>query len=187
MPAGGCRNRNNAASGAERFVERLGMFMTLVGLSALIVGGAGISNAVSAFVNRRSESIATLKCLGASSRDVFGIYLTEIILLSLLAIAVGLAAGAVAPFVVGALFGSILPLPITARVEFVPLAIAGTLGFLVALAFTLWPLSQNPAGSGFGPVPPSQHQHGRLAGMEDAGGDDTAAGGHGGNRVPGVR
>jgi putative ABC transport system permease protein len=136
------RNRNNAASGAERFVERLGMFMTLVGLSALIVGGAGISNAVSAFVNRRSESIATLKCLGASSRDVFGIYLTEIILLSLLAIAVGLAAGAVAPLAAGALFGSILPLPITARVEFVPLAIAGTLGFLVALAFTLWPLSR---------------------------------------------
>lgn len=136
------RNRNNAASGAEHFVERLGMFMTLVGLSALIVGGAGISNAVSAFVNRRTESIATLKCLGAPARDVFGIYLTEILLLSLLAIGVGLALGAVSPLLIGALFGTLLPLPIAARVEVLPLLIAGALGLLVALAFALWPLSR---------------------------------------------
>jgi len=136
------RNRNNAAAGVERFVERLGMFMTLVGLSALIVGGAGISNAVSAFVNRRTGTIATLKCLGAPARDVFGIYLTEIVLLSLLAIAAGLALGAVSPLVIGALFGTLLPLPIAARVEVLPLMIAGALGLLVALAFALWPLSR---------------------------------------------
>ena len=40
------RNRNNAASGADGFIERLGYFMTLVGLASLIVGGAGIANAV---------------------------------------------------------------------------------------------------------------------------------------------
>ena len=62
------RNRNNAASGADRFIERLGYFMTLVGLASLIVGGAGIANAVQAFVVRKSNSIATLKCLGGSSR-----------------------------------------------------------------------------------------------------------------------
>ena len=44
--------------------------MTLVGLASLIVGGAGIANAVQAFVTRKMVSIATLKCLGASSRDV---------------------------------------------------------------------------------------------------------------------
>ena len=49
------RAHDNAASGAERFVERLGYFMTLVGLTALIVGGAGIANAVSAFVSRRTS------------------------------------------------------------------------------------------------------------------------------------
>src|SRR5690606_37524017 len=38
------RARDNAAQGAERFVERLGYFMALVGIAALVIGGAGIAN-----------------------------------------------------------------------------------------------------------------------------------------------
>ncbi|MFO1120933.1 MAG: FtsX-like permease family protein [Hyphomicrobiales bacterium] len=135
------RNRNQAAQGADRFIERLGYFMTLVGLASLIVGGAGIANAVAAFVNRRATSIATLKCLGASSGTVFGIYLTEITLVALIAIAIGLAAGAAAPLLAYGLLGTILPLPIAARVEWGPLAIAGALGLLVTYAFAIWPLA----------------------------------------------
>jgi putative ABC transport system permease protein len=135
------RNRNQAASGADRFIERLGYFMTLVGLASLIVGGAGIANAVAAFVNRRSNSIATLKCLGASSRTVFGIYLTEITLVALIAITIGLVAGAVAPMLAYGLLSAIIPLPIAARVEWLPLAIAGALGLLVTYAFAIWPLA----------------------------------------------
>lgn len=136
------RTRDNAATGAERFVERLAYFLTLVGLTALIVGGAGIANAASAFVNRRIQSIATLKCLGAPSRLVEGIYLTEMMLVACLAILVGTAAGAVAPALASALLGDILPLPVTSRVEIWPLLRAAAFGFLVALAFTLWPLSR---------------------------------------------
>ena len=136
------RASDSAAAGAERFVERLSYFMTLVGISSLIVGGAGIANAVSAFVSRRTNTIATLKCLGAPSRDVFGIYLTEILLVAALAIAVSLAAGAVAPAIAHGFLANLLPLPLTARIEFVPLLIAGALGFLVTLAFALWPLAR---------------------------------------------
>ncbi len=136
------RNRNNAAGGADNFIERLGYFMTLVGLASLIVGGAGIANAVQAFVTRKMNSIATLKCLGASSRDVLGIYLTEILFVGLIAIALGLAAGAVAPALVSALFSGVLPLPVSARIEVLPLLFAGALGLLTTIAFALWPLSQ---------------------------------------------
>ncbi len=136
------RDRNNAAQGTDRFIERLGYFLTLVGIASLIVGGAGIANAVSAFVGRKTASIATLKCLGARSRDVFGIYLTEIMLVSLIAIALGLAVGAATPWAAGAFLGGIIPLPIAARVEFAPLAIAGVLGGLVTFAFALWPLAR---------------------------------------------
>ena len=135
------KNRNNAAQGADNFIERLGYFMTLVGLASLIVGGAGIANAVQAFVTRKTNSIATLKCLGASSRDVMGIYLTEILLVGMIAIAIGLLAGAVAPAIAAATVGGLLPLPLTSRVEVLPLAFAGALGLLVTLAFALWPLS----------------------------------------------
>jgi putative ABC transport system permease protein len=136
------RNRNNAAQGADRFIERLGYFMTLVGLASLIVGGAGIANAVAAFVSRKTSAIATLKCLGATSRDVFGIYLTEIMLVSLIAIALGLAAGAVAPLIAQWALGGLIPLPIAAGAEVLPLAVAGALGLLVTFAFALWPLAQ---------------------------------------------
>ncbi len=135
------RNRNNAAQGADRFIERLGYFMTLVGLASLIVGGAGIANAVQAFITRKTNTIATLKCLGAASRDVFAIYLLEIILVALLAIAAGLAAGAVAPSLAAFLLRDVLPLPIAARVEVRPLLLAGALGLLVTIAFAVWPLA----------------------------------------------
>jgi putative ABC transport system permease protein len=135
------RTRNNAAAGADGFIERLGYFMTLVGLASLIVGGAGIANAVQAFVTRKMGSIATLKCLGASSRDVLGIYLTEILIVGSIAIAIGLLAGAVAPPLVAALLGSLLPLPVSAGVEVRPLLFAGALGFLTTIAFALWPLA----------------------------------------------
>lgn len=135
------RTRNNAAAGADGFIERLGYFMTLVGLASLIVGGAGIANAVQAFVTRKMGSIATLKCLGASSRDVLGIYLTEILLVGAIAIAIGLAAGAIAPPLVASLLGSLLPLPVSTGVEVRPLLYAGALGFLTTIAFALWPLA----------------------------------------------
>ena len=135
------RTRNNAAAGADGFVERLGYFMTLVGLASLIVGGAGIANAVQAFVTRKMGSIATLKCLGASSADVMGLYLTEIMIVALLAIALGLAAGAIAPPIITALFGAIIPVPLSQHLQAWPLVFAAALGLLTTLAFALWPLA----------------------------------------------
>jgi putative ABC transport system permease protein len=104
------RARDNAAQGAERFVERLGYFMALVGIAALVIGGAGIANAVSAFITRQTGSIATLKCIGLSNRDVIGLFLTEIILVGLLGIVLALLVRARRrPFVVKMLFGHLLP------------------------------------------------------------------------------
>lgn len=136
------RSRENAAQGTENFVSRLSYFLTLVGLTSLIVGGAGIANAVSAFVDRRIETIATLKCLGAPARDVFWIYLTEIMLVALLGIAIGIAAGAATPVLAHAFLQNILPLPLTSQIEIIPLLLTAALGILVTLAFSIWPLAR---------------------------------------------
>jgi putative ABC transport system permease protein len=136
------KSRDKAAQGTANFVDRLSYFLTLVGLTSLIVGGAGIANAVAAFVESRIGTIATLKCLGASSRDVFGIYLTEIVLVAVLGIVLGMAAGAMTPYFSHAFLASILPLPLTSRVEFAPLLLTAALGFLVTLAFSIWPLAR---------------------------------------------
>ena len=136
------KSRDKAAQGTANFVDRLSYFLTLVGLTSLIVGGAGIANAVSAFVENRIGTIATLKCLGASSRDIFGIYLTEILLVAVLGVTIGITAGAATPAIAHGLLQNVLPLPLTSQIEFTPLLLTAALGFLVTLAFSIWPLAR---------------------------------------------
>ncbi len=136
------RARDGAASGAERFVERLGYFMTLVGISALVIGGAGIANAISAFVDRRRKSIAILKCLGLQNRDVLGLYMTEVVLVGFVGIVVAMLLGALAPLLLKSLFGHILPLPVSTGVNFGPLVFAAALGLLILGSFALLPLAR---------------------------------------------
>ena len=89
------------------------MFITLVGLTSLLVGGVGVANAVRAFVERQRNNIATLKTLGAGSNLVTGIYLTQTMLLAALGIVIGLVAGAALPFILAYGFAEYLPLPLT--------------------------------------------------------------------------
>ena len=150
FPQAGWRMRgtDKAAQGADEFVGRLSTFMTLVSISALVIGGAGIANAVSAFINRRRETIAILKCLGAENRDVVAISLIEILIVSLVGITLALMLGAATPYVVKYFFGSLIPLPLSMRFDFWPLLFAAGLGLLITVAFSLWPLARIAAIKG---------------------------------------
>ena len=106
------RTRSNASPALERSVERFTQYLTLVGLTALLIGGVGVANAVKSHLDRKREVIATLKTLGATGGQVFAVYLSQILVLALIGSGVGLALGAALPFLIAALFGSIIPLPI---------------------------------------------------------------------------
>ncbi|CAI8235247.1 MAG: Uncharacterised protein [Alphaproteobacteria bacterium] len=136
------RDRSDASPSMRRFIERLGLFLTLVGLTALVVGGVGVGNAIHAYLQRRRETIAVLKALGASGRFIFRIYAVQIGMLSLVALAVGLALGAATPLVVKSLFGALLPVDLIAGLYSAPLLAASGFGLLAAAAFALWPLGQ---------------------------------------------
>ena len=88
------RTRTNASPSLERNVERFTQFLTLVGLTALLVGGVGVANAVKSHIDRKRDVIATLKALGATGGRVFAIYLFQVALLSSIGAAIGLALGA---------------------------------------------------------------------------------------------
>ena len=62
------RTRTNASPQLERNVERFTQFLTLVGLTALLVGGVGVANAVKSHLDRKRDVIATMKALGATRR-----------------------------------------------------------------------------------------------------------------------
>src|SRR5438105_361250 len=136
------RTRANASPSLGRNIERFTQYLTLVGLTALLVGGVGVANAVKHYLDRRREVIATLKSLGATGGRVLAIYLTELMLLAAIGTTVGLVVGAILPFVISAAFGSVLPLPIVPDLHGGELGFAVLYGFLTALAFALWPLGR---------------------------------------------
>ena len=136
------RTRANASPALGRNIERFTQYLTLVGLTALLVGGVGVANAVKHYLDRRREVIATLKSLGATGGRVFAIYLTEVMLLAAIGTAIGLLIGAFLPFAIAAAFGKVLPLPIEPALHAGELSFAVLYGFLTALAFALWPLGR---------------------------------------------
>lgn len=136
------RSRSNASPRLERNVERFTQFLTIVGLTALLVGGVGVGNAVKSHLDRRRDTIATMKALGASGRRVFVIYLTQVLLLALAGGTIGATVGAVLPFLIAWTFGSLIPLPIVPALHPGELMLAMIYGVLTALTFALWPLGR---------------------------------------------
>ena len=136
------RSRANASPQLERTINRFTQFLTLVGLAALLVGGVGVANAVKSHIDRRRDVIAAFKALGATGRDVFTIYTTQVIVLATIGSVIGLAAGAALPFVIVGLFGKLLPLPVVPALHPDELTLSFVYGLLTALAFGLWPLGR---------------------------------------------
>jgi putative ABC transport system permease protein len=136
------RSRGNASPQLERTISRFTQFLTLVGLAALLVGGVGVANAVKSHIDRRRDVIAAFKALGATGRDVFTIYLTQVVMLAGIGSVIGLAAGAALPFIIVGVFGKLLPLPVVAALHPDELALSLVYGLLTALAFGLWPLGR---------------------------------------------
>lgn len=136
------RTRSSASPRLEQNVRRLAEFLTLVGLTALLVGGVGVANAVMHYLERKRADIATFKAVGASGGTVFSIYLAEIGIIALAGIALGLAAGTALPFLITSLFGKLIPLPLAPGIHLGVIALATAFGVLVALAFALWPLGR---------------------------------------------
>ena len=91
------RSFREAARPLQGLLDQIAQFLSLVGLTALLVGGVGIGNAIRGHIAARTATIATLKCLGASTRLVFAVYLIEVMALALLGIGGALGLGALFP------------------------------------------------------------------------------------------
>ena len=136
------RTRSKATPQLERNVERFTQFLTLVGLTTLLVGGVGVANAVASHLARKRDVIGTMKALGATGGGVFAIYCTEIMVVAAFATFVGAWLGAALPFLLAHVFGAAIPLPVAPALHPTVLALAIVYGLLTALAFALWPLGR---------------------------------------------
>lgn len=136
------KDHERAAPGANRFFERMGQFLSLIGLAALVIAGIGVSNGVSSYLAQKRGGIATLKVLGATSSDIERIYLLQVAAVAAVAILAGLIVGALLPPGIVALAGDILPVQPGFQLHPLPLATSAAYGLLIALIFTLPPLAR---------------------------------------------
>jgi putative ABC transport system permease protein len=128
------------------FEDRLGQnlviaenYLSLVGFAMVVLGGIGVWSVTRVLVQQKIKSVAILKCLGASSRQVLAIYVSEVMLLALVGsvLGVGVASAAVAS-IPGRL---LLPLGISSVTVTSSAAAQGVaVGMLVSLFFALVPL-----------------------------------------------
>lgn len=136
------RDRDRGAPGTARFIERMGQFLSLVGLAALVIAGIGVGNGVASYLATKRQGIATLKILGAGSSDILRIYLVQILAVSALAILGGLIAGALIPPAIIAAAGDVLPVKPGFAIHPLPLAVSAAYGLLIAFIFALPPLAR---------------------------------------------
>ncbi|MFL5639999.1 MAG: ABC transporter permease [Gemmatimonadaceae bacterium] len=121
-------------------IENLSDFIGIVGLVALLLGGIGVASGVRAFVARKIDTVAVLRCLGASSGQVLAIYVVQAAAMGLVGAAVGAALGVAVQFVLPKVLTGFLPIDVS--VTLVPSAVLTGLavGGWIALIFALRPL-----------------------------------------------
>ncbi len=132
----------NGTPRVAQFVERLGAFLVLVGLSGLAVGGVGISSALRSYLAGKTRVIATLRTLGADQRTIFMTYFIQVGVLALVGIALGIGLGVGAPIALAPIFADSLPVPAVFAPYPRPIAEAALYSVLSVLIFTLWPLAR---------------------------------------------
>ena len=136
------RDARNGAPGVAEFVQRLGAFLVLVGLSGLAVGGVGISAALRAYLAGKTQTIATLRTLGAGQSTIFLTYFLQVGALAALGLVLGLALGVGVPVLLSPLIEAQLPVPAVFAPYPAPMIEAAIYSVLTVLIFTLWPLAR---------------------------------------------
>ena len=121
-------------------VARLADFLSIIGLIALLLGGIGVASGVNAFVSSKIDTVAVLRCLGATSRQVLALYVVQAATMGLVGATAGAALGVAVQFLLPRVMGDFLPVDVTIALEPIPLLLGLATGVWVSLVFALRPL-----------------------------------------------
>ncbi len=115
-------------------------FLSLVGFVALLLGGIGVASSVSVYVSEKAETVATLRCLGVSSRRVLAAYALQALALGFVGAVLGAVLGIGVQRLLPEVFASFLPVDVDNAIA--PRAILEGIGVGLgtALLFALLPL-----------------------------------------------
>ena len=124
----------------NNILTRLSRYLGLIALIALLLAGVGVASAVLVFIRRKLDTIAVLRCLGATAGQVFAIYLAQAVALGLAGSVAGAAAGVLVQQGVPTLLRGLLPLDVRPELVPGPITLAIVLGTWTAFIFALLPL-----------------------------------------------
>src|SRR5262245_49263473 len=130
----------HAQPGVRRFWRQLTVYLGLTGLVALMVGGIGVATSVRTFVRGKLETIAVLKCLGASWRQVLAAYLCQTVLLGLGGSLLGAALGSAVQWALTPVLSPMMPVPLDGGLSPRAILTGLAMGTGLTLLFALWPL-----------------------------------------------
>lgn len=119
---------------------RLTSYLGLVALIALLLGGIGVASAIVAHLRRKLETIAVLRCLGASGGLVFSVYLLQAALLGLVGSIAGALLGIAVQQLLPGVLKDFLPVDVPTGLSMRAVLLGVGAGVWVAVAFALPPL-----------------------------------------------
>jgi putative ABC transport system permease protein len=126
----------------EEALGRLSSYLGLIGVFALLLGGIGVASAMRAYMAQKVDTVAVLRCLGATARQVFGIYLLQAAMMGLAGALLGVALGVAVQWVLPWLAAGLLPVDVDLRPDGLAVATGLVVGVWTALIFALLPLLQ---------------------------------------------
>lgn len=121
-------------------VARLADFLSIIGLIALLLGGIGVASGVNAFVSAKIDTVAVLRCLGATSRQVLSLYVVQSAAMGLVGAIAGTLLGVAVQFLLPGVVSDFLPIDVELALEPRPLMLGLATGVWVSLVFAMRPL-----------------------------------------------
>ncbi len=134
------RDIDDAAPALTRAVGQVALFMTLIALAALLLGGMGVAAGVSSWLESRIGTVAVLRAVGATPRLAALVVGLQVAGLCAVGIVLGMAVGLVLPPLAVRALGGLLPVAPHEGLQWAPVLLASAFGVAVAALFALSPL-----------------------------------------------
>ena len=131
---------HEAGSRIKRFFDNLLFFLSLISIFTLLLAGLGMQSCLTALIRQKEKTIAITRTVGATSRFLYRHYFLIVLLLGIVGVFLGIAAGVGLAFYFPYLFKELLPIYDQAIIQPADLMEGLVLGLAVVLLFTFLPL-----------------------------------------------
>lgn len=130
----------STSSRLGRRYDNIGRFLNLVAFIALLLGCIGIASSVHIYIREKLKNVAVLKCLGASRKQTFIIYLLQIIGIGAIGGMLGSIIGVFLQYAFPYILKDFLPFDVVISISAQPIILGCSLGILMSVLFALLPL-----------------------------------------------